>query len=94
MLICKIIPSAITCDSCSSYKIDKYGFCDCSDCPYAIQEHEVLKLGKGLFSAYAMVLVDGRIEKMPLNRLHSVRRIVDTDDSKKKNSIGFGSDEV
>ena len=58
-------------------QIDRRHIQDCSKCPYANDVYELISVGAervGLFGSkdYAMVLRDGRIQKVDLSRVYDI----------------------
>lgn len=74
MKLCKVKPRASTCRMCLNNQIEADVMNDCSRCMSTAPECELLKIGSGFWiGAYAIVQIDGRIEKVSLSRIYDVR---------------------
>lgn len=72
---CKVEPEKEVCEVCMS--LSNSGFIytsDCSTCSCNTDEYELLRVGSDIiFGDYAMVLKDGRIHKVDLDRVYDVK---------------------
>lgn len=75
MKICKIKPSDDICCSCLDGQIQHGVILDCVMCEHKLTSYELLSICHGLFYDYAMVLMDGRIKKVPLKSVYNVREV-------------------
>jgi hypothetical protein len=75
-ILCKVKPKYDTCCVCIDEHSDRHEFIDCQKCKLHIPEYEVLKIGYTLFKGdYAIVLLDGKVERVSLDRLFDVRTV-------------------
>lgn len=72
--VCKIHPLYYQCRGCMDIDAEMGGVSDCSKCSLNTAEYELLGVGNGFWGAYAMVQKDGKIEKVSLDRVHSIRK--------------------
>ena len=76
MKICKIKPTVNDCCCCIDDHADKNMTADCRTCLSKQPEHEILDIFTTLFGkSYALVIVDGFIEKLPIDRLYDVKKV-------------------
>ena len=78
--VCKVRPTMATCKMCMDTWEALSGSVsqmpNCSLCSHNTDEYEILQVGTNFWSGnYAMVLKDGKIEKVSLHRVHSVREV-------------------
>ena len=76
MKVCKVHPSKNECCCCIDEQLDKRINKECADCITNQPEHEILKIFTTFFGkVYVLVIVDGKIEKVPINRIYGVREV-------------------
>lgn len=79
MKVCKVKPDADTCMTCVDIEPDWDWdmFSDCEKCPYATTDYELLSIGVGTMFRrdYAMILKDGKVQRVPLNRVYDIREV-------------------
>lgn len=74
--ICRVKPSKNTCYACVDMQESCNVVKDCGTCGYHKRIYEIVDFIHGLFaSTYALVLWDGKIEKVPINRLYDIREV-------------------
>lgn len=79
MKVCKVRPSASTCSACLDMQIEYKQIRNCAECSCNTQEYELLQIGTSFWSGnYAMVLANGRVEKVALDRVHDIREKEET----------------
>lgn len=75
MRICKVKPDSATCHACVETQ-EMFGVVDdCGRCDVKIREYELVKVGVSFWVAYALVMKDGVINKVSLNRVYDIREI-------------------
>lgn len=75
MKICKVEPSHNDCCACIDLQIMCGVVEDCSKCIFK-KDYEILKIVTPIFGkSYAMIVKDGKIEKVPLKRIYDVREV-------------------
>lgn len=72
--VCKIHPLYSECRSCLEIQMEGEFVADCTKCSWNTTEYELLGIGNGFWGAYAMVQKDEKIEKVSLDRVHSIRK--------------------
>ena len=74
---CKVLPSKENdCYGCIDWQINAGMVKDCSVCDLRNTEYELINVGTALFTGdYAMVLKDGKIRKVPLDRVYNIRHV-------------------
>lgn len=73
MKTCKISMDPDECKVCMDME-ELYGnFHDCSKCLSNNARYELISVGSNFFGSYAMVLSEGKIQKVPLNKIYDVR---------------------
>ena len=72
--VCKIHPLYSDCRLCLDIQMEGGIVADCTECARNTTEYELLGVGNGFWGAYAFVQKDGKIEKVSLDRVHSIRK--------------------
>ena len=73
-MTCKIHPSMSSCEACWGYAELCDTMPDCAKCVLKERTYTLLEVGTGFWSGnYAMVLCDGKIEKVSLMRIYDVK---------------------
>lgn len=73
-LICNVRPSAYTCRICIDMQENNRVLEDCGKCEFHNTIYEILDFKHGLFTGtYALLLHNGKVEKVPINRLYNIR---------------------
>ena len=77
MKICKVKPDYNTCCSCiDDQEMKLIANKDCQECLAKNPEHEILQIVTTIFGkVFALVIIDGKIEKLPIDRLYDVREL-------------------
>lgn len=77
MKVCKVRPDYNTCCCCTDDQLKRYiETIECKECLSKQPEHEILKIFTTVFGkVYALVIIDGKIEKLPIDRLYDVREV-------------------
>lgn len=73
MKTCRVQPDEGTCLACMDLD-DLFGqVSDCGTCSLKTKEYELLGIGTNFWTGdYAMVQADGKIQKVPLDRIYDV----------------------
>lgn len=78
MRMCKIRPDVSICRGCMDMEEAGYIIRDCSVCSLQNEECELIKVGSGFFMKdYAMILRNGKIKKVPLDRIYDIHDVFD-----------------
>ena len=84
---CKVKPDHNTCCSCLDIQIAHETVTDCSRCYKNNLEYELLTVGVGFFGGgYAMVLREGKIQKVALHRVYDIQ-IIEEEKGEKTNDM-------
>lgn len=77
MKVCRIKPSISICLDCEVIDPDWGLVCDCENCPREVGNYELLKIGVGTMFRrdYAMVLIDGKVKRVPLKDIYDIREV-------------------
>lgn len=77
MKVCKIKPTTNDCCCCREDQLKKYIVDqECKECLSKRPDCEILQIVTTIFGkVFALVLVDGKIEKLPIERLYDVREV-------------------
>lgn len=76
MKVCKVKPNDSTCTVCLATGIALSNFENCSKCKLSMAEYELMQIGTEFCGEdYAMVLRDGKIKKVALNRVYDVKEV-------------------
>ena len=80
MLIAKLKPDWSVCRNCLDMDIEYGQVSDCSKCFVRNKECQIISTGSSFWHGdYAVVLVDGEMEKVSMSRLYDVREKKDND---------------
>lgn len=76
MKVCKVRLSEDPCLGCIDRQIDRGEFRGCDNC-YVAAEYELLKIGVSTMFRrdYAMVLMDGKVKRVPLDAVYDIREV-------------------
>lgn len=78
MKVCRVRPDDNACYCCIDEQIDAGIIKNCKDCPEDPYEYQILQLGVTLLGKpYVLVLYDGKIKKVHIDRLYNVREAVE-----------------
>ena len=73
MKICKVKPGYDACCTCIDWQMDLNKYEDCKECT-AVREGEILSVGPASKKGgYVMVLIDGIIQSIHINRIFDVK---------------------
>lgn len=75
MKVCKIKPSMNTCFECMDAQIKHDEHLDCLECERNSEDFELLSVHSGLFGSYAFIIADGKLQRVPTNRIHCIREV-------------------
>lgn len=76
MRICKIHPSNNDCCCCIDDQLTTGKKIECSGCLANQPEHEILQIITTIFGkVYALVIVDGKIKKLPIDNIYDVQEV-------------------
>lgn len=77
MKVCKLKPDSNTCFSCKDVDSEWDMFSECEGCPFESEEYELLSIGVGTMFRrdYAMLLIDNKVRRVPLNRIYDIREV-------------------
>ena len=79
MKVCKVKPDTNTCCGCVDNQIWDKENKSCQECKAKQPEHEILKIFTTFFGkVYALVIIDEKIKKLPIDRLYDVREVQPT----------------
>lgn len=74
MLIAKLNPTSLTCSHCIDTQIMYEQVEDCNKCTLRNKECQIVSMGSNFWSGdYAIVLIDGKFEKVSQSRLYDIR---------------------
>ena len=79
MASCKIKPSAYDCRVCGDAADDYGGKCDCEACRRRAKRYPICGFIGGIFNDYALILKDGEIVKVSIDRIYGVEVVKDAD---------------
>ena len=72
--ICRVRPSNFQCYMCDEMAQSCNTIPDCHKCIHEVEPCELISVGTGFWSGdYAMVLHNGRIEKVSLDRIYDIK---------------------
>lgn len=73
MKTCSVRPSPAECGACVDVT-DHYDYLpNCAECGYKKKRYELVQIVSGFFSDYAFVQTDGKIYKVPLDRVFDIK---------------------
>lgn len=73
MKVCRVKPDDSTCFNCKEWDM----FTNCEKCPHELVNYELLGIGVGTMFRrdYAMILKDGKVQRVPLSNVYDIREV-------------------
>lgn len=70
---CKIRPLGSHCKCCLDIAESFDEIPDCKLCSYNTNRHEIIQIGSSFLGGYAIILINGCLEKVSLDRIYDIK---------------------